>query len=1279
MDLSSMWSSKRKRWWLVLTAPRFGKVSIEALPSLPEQPTINDLFPEFLKIYGSPAWDEYVLLDDELRMFHQYAKNFDDLILDPARVAPTALHAWGNQTRPCACGCRPPFSHRRLSERGLFGALVREQTPDGPMIRHVTAIEVALLNGYPMSHGDHPGRLLLAGVGQLASPVHSALVFACLHRQFRAGSFDVVKPIEAREAIAAICNDVLTLNKWFGRSKSASMTMFEERLSDLLGFPIGCHYTESRPSCGEPSGEGHGAQAPVTIDEVWECPFLDCPLKDNQIEPVVPEVADRTLFAEVISPTVKYSILPLPDHHFQATGAISGFRMSKRKLQDPAPTPVPRSGDSSELQSASVIPIPREPISQDGVSHAQVLKPFVRASAPEEFVDSSIGIIRVCDNSVQAIKTKGTISVASFLRAETAISGCRGQVFDILGCRLTDEALLDPGSFYVYTESDQIPEAMTSRITWLSANGARVAVDEMEFYIRTVSTTFKMPWVPPTIIEDLASMPTISAAWLSEVSGALDESGIVSAILANGHWMPVIVHQAPHGKTRFIVTQAGASLWPSLFDQQTRVEHFMHVSAMGQEFPLDCGFQTFMWLTARAADSEFDPADSSKAIQMRCNFVLAVIGRDDHFRHRDWLLGSGSEVQIALAGVLREHAVPEAKVIERANMLISQLGEAKLHDMFKSKNPWKFLKQVCNNHKPKLQIVLEDELQAAIGERARSVAPVGRKSDKRKKGKQAPELTSIHPADIAIPPGVFRQQNGGELPQLKINEISPTAAGVVVGHEEDLGPYIGKPGLSSQGLALLVISPSKYLLDKFGELIRFPVVCVQTGEPMLVSALLLQKGAILVERNVPDQPLRIQEVSNVVVKVAMFRDECPTPWEKIIAAPVKHLLDLFPQLMTCREPSCVCPKFHPASREESDMIMDVWNRDFISLKFHREAPNSADVFMCCIRFRTSAIESVLKQSGSHGCYIEIRAPDGKRDDVNHYTVWLPRKSLREAQAEQAAVKEPSAIIRVGHRYGLRVSAGDAEAVHATVRQEQAVMLGPNKQTWCMGPLPWGSSKQSVQKIIDEWGWKARALHTTGKAPDGSGLLWSLHAAGLPPATVYSLSHGDVLLTRVDLPQAVASSPAPVLVASKRTRDSLSAGAQDPLQVHDPWAQSSKPPPAETRYVTQAHLDAFAATLEAKVSVRASESSDDVSMDMDVTTRVEQLEMQVQQLTQAQNRQTAETQAIATQVSSLTSKVEATARSVENAVEAKLTHHLQELDNMLSKRLRCTTVTPDSKE
>ncbi|CAK9015453.1 RNase H domain-containing protein [Durusdinium trenchii] len=1096
--------------------------------SLPEKPTVNDLLPDFQQLFGNTGWEDYSLGDDEFRQFQQFAKSFEDLILDPATTAPTALHAWGNQTKSC-----------------LFGALVKEQTPDGPKFRHASAIE-------------------------------------------------------ARESIAAVCNALFAMrDRVFNMTKTVPMVMFEESLTDLLGYPVG-----------------------------------------------------------------------LPDSHFHATGAISGFRVNKRKSNASESSTVP--GQISNPLETQLIamsaevpePLPVEASSAMDSLHA--LKPFVRESAPAEFTQQMIGVVRVCENSVQAIPVRGVTTVAGFLRAESVITGFNGKLFDLLGCRLTDEAVLEPGRFYVYFAHDQFPEAMTSRIMWLAANGPKVAVDEMEFYLNTVSATFKMPWVPPMIIDDLGSASVVSTAWLSVVQGALDDSGVLSAFLADGHWSPVIVHKAPHGKIRFIVTQGGASLWPSLFDQQVRVGHFMHISSMPQEFPQDCGFQAFMWLTARSAESEFESADWSKAIQMRSNFLMALIGRSDQFLPRNWLLGGGSELQVALAGVLREHAIPENKVMERATMLLSHLGETKIQDMFKSKNPWRHLKQICNNHKPKLQIVLEAELQAALGDRARSVAPVGKKSDKRKKTKQVPELAaSIHPNDILIPPGVFRQQNGGELSQLKINEISPSAAGVVVGHEEDLGPYIGKPGLSSQGLALLVLSPSKYMMEKFGEMIRFPVICVQTNEPMLVSALLLQKGAILVERNVPDQPLQIQEVSNVVIKVALFRDECPTSWEMIVAAPVKHLLEFFPQLVTCREPSCSCSRFHPQSRDDSDMIMDVWNRDFVSLKFRRVVPGSADVFMCCLQWNL-----FLRQSGTHGCYTEIRAPDGKCDDIHHFTVWLPRKSLREAQAEQAAIKEASAIIRIGHKYGLRVSAKDAESVHAAVRHEQAVMLGPNKQTWCMGPLPWGSSKQSVQKLIDEWGWKAKALHTTGKSPDGSGLLWNLHSAGSPPPTVYSLSHGDVLLTRVDLPPAVDTKPAPVLVASKRTRDSLSTAGQDPLQLHDPWAQSSKSVmPAEARYVTQAHLSAFAASLEAKVAAKVSDENEDVSMDIGVMNRVEQLELQVQQLTQAQAKQIADTQAISTQVSSLTTKVEATARSIESAIESKLTQHLQKLDNMLSKRFR----------
>ena len=66
-------------------------------------------------------------------------------------------------------------------------------------------------------------------------------------------------------------------------------------------------------------------------------------------------------------------------------------------------------------------------------------------------------------------------------------------------------------------------------------------------------------------------------------------------------------------------------------------------------------------------------------------------------------------------------------------------------------------------------------------------------------------------------------------------------------------------------------------------------------------------------------------------------------------------------------------------------------------------------------------------------------------------------------------------------------------------------------------------------------------------------------------------------------------------------------------------------------MTQAHLNAFAAALEAKVATKPAEETEDVHMYSDVMNRVEQLEMQVQQLAQAQSRQTAETQAISSSV------------------------------------------------
>lgn len=339
-----------------------------------------------------------------------------------------------------------------------------------------------------------------------------------------------------------------------------------------------------------------------------------------------------------------------------------------------------------------------------------------------------------------------------------------------------------------------------------------------------------------------------------------------------------------------------------------------------------------------------------------------------------------------------------------------------------------------------------------------------------------------------------------------------------------------------------------------------------------MSALMLQKGAIEVERNIPDHPLQVQETPNMVVKLTLFKEECTRPWEHVHPAPVKAILDILPQLVTCHESQCQCPKSHVDKPEDSDVIMD--DRDFVTFQFKRTSPASADLFACCFRVRSKVVESLIKASGHQGRYVEIRAQNGGRDDEGFHTIWLPKKSLREAGAEQSAIAEQSALVRVGH-----------------IRARQSLDFGT-----------------CLQQVIEEWGWKAKALRTTGKSQDQSGLLWQVLSTGCPPSTVFALSHGDVLLTRNDDPKSEPTKTSPVIEASKKTRSILEHAKVDALQIHDPWAKAVPAPGSpDHRFVTQAHLDAAAQSIEARVAAKLPSESEDINMDTGLATRVDQLE------------------------------------------------------------------------
>ena len=124
-------------------------------------------------------------LDDAERIaFGAEDGRYPGFMLSSEGIAPTALHAWGSQLRPCPCGCRGfALSEKRLQEKGLFGLLVQSQSGQGPApcLRHVHPNEALALNGMDctLDLGLNV-RLSLSGVGQIASPLQAAWVLSFL-------------------------------------------------------------------------------------------------------------------------------------------------------------------------------------------------------------------------------------------------------------------------------------------------------------------------------------------------------------------------------------------------------------------------------------------------------------------------------------------------------------------------------------------------------------------------------------------------------------------------------------------------------------------------------------------------------------------------------------------------------------------------------------------------------------------------------------------------------------------------------------------------------------------------------------------------------------------------------------------------------------------------------------------------------------------------------------------------------------------------------------------
>ncbi len=1299
LELNALMPARRERWWCVLSASWIGRITLPELPSLATAPTVSDMF-EQLPIPSKQTSDNMTLKDHEIRCLSQISVPIEQSLVNLHAPLPTALHSWSNQFHACPCECRNVgLSTTRLSNKGFFGVLVSFADETGQICyRHLTPQEVGILNGLPLFLGKHPNsRLEMAGVGQMASPIQSGWIFSAIRRHIGELGISHLPRIAIRDPLEKICRQIFRIRNtlWPALPVSVAMKLYEQNVMGLFVGPSNDSKMIPPQDVSDSSQVGHA----VALQDVAISPTLEWPQTpgalpgfgipgakaevekdDSYHEPRVPRDRSRSpnrnqaessvVPVQVETANPDFSLQP--DLKQQSAG-LSSFRKAMHSVgsvYSPGQEPQ-KAWDyiSTPPQVCGLIDGFQDSVSSDVANTSSLKLGF--GLSPTDLLSDKVVIIDFRHSQISAIATRPETTIADLQLAETSLGHPPFKCQDVFGKDLSQDVMLKSQQVVVVTTQDKIEDTFGCnkhpRAFSVFTQGTSVAQDEMDFYLLSIHRCRHTQFVKSLYVPYLEDVKVASSAWFSDIQFQVSKGPVISAILLGSHWIPVFV---VCDDTRVVVTttQEGVDAWQTLGLDP----NFLHSSPplpLLKVFEHDCGFQAFAWLVSQTY-SEVDSTSFTPAFakQWRILFWISVIICPSRASSTIPIAlgGHNPEMQTAVAAILREHGVPIDQAASRATEILQALGSDRIAQCLHDVRPWASLKQLANRHQPPLRLITPGELQKLVEARGNKKAPVGNKTNKVNPGTKVNQCV-LHPADIVIPVGVFTQADGIPIGQIPSSQVGSNSRGLVVLSEMDFMPFAQQTLISTEGLAFAILEPSQPFVEQFGGLTRFPAKCSANGEPMLITAAIVQKGQKPIQRATPPQLPAVVEVPVVTVKMMLYRDQCTAQWSTILEGPVKHLLQLAPCLSVCRNAECSCPASH-VNNGEAEPILDLWNRDFVTTQFRKTSPKDAEIFTCHVRILQSVFEALTAVSGIAGLFIEPRAADGRGHCPQHHTVWLPKASHSDVMQMKQQAKAPAFVVRVAQRYGLKTSVSNASAIHEQFRQDTPFVAG-HTTMYVVGPLPWGCTRHTLQKLISSWNWPAKAIQPAGRSADGLGILWHAQASQPPQHPVITMSHGDVLIVAKD---NQASKPQRVAIeASSHTKECLTAASKEakPLDT-DPWAAAAaKLPQRHPPGLTPVQVQQLEDRIDRKFASCISSSDGDSLMQESLEPRVKALENQIAKLGEAQTQQVLNTQALSSKVSQVQQQVEHQGAQFRNHLDTQLADQMSKIEALLNKRPR----------
>ena len=608
-------------------------------------------------------------------------------------------------------------------------------------------------------------------------------------------------------------------------------------------------------------------------------------------------------------------------------------------------------------------------------------------------------------------------------------------------------------------------------------------------------------------------------------------------------------------------------------------------------------------------------------------------GQLPSFAMKPWLWGKGNDDwKGRLGAILQEHGVASKDIDARIQFLCEKLGTKEIDKAMTSPQPWRELKWIANQKVPLVQLIRPSELQAVLDQKVKEGKQIGSRSQKLKskgKGKGNISFHEIDPQKLRVEQGVFACGPADTpLSQIELSQVGASANGIILCNAGMATPYL-KAGrqISSGGLALVVVSSAESIpaTSLIAEKVRIPVLCTINSEPLLVDGHLFQLGALPVRRHVQDDRFKLVSISSGVVKMTVYRDQVDVPWAEVTQHPLKYIFARVPILRACHDDECGghCENWHGTSLcQVTEPVLEVWGRQWMQDNFQAIQPDQAQIFAVNLRVPSAIQLQIQAYSGLSGVFAEPKSIDGRGPSDQYQVVWMPKAELPELVLLKQTQPAVCGLARVGNRLGLRCKVEHAADLHGAVKPSSPFLPTGRKQHYLVGPVPFGTIKESLGLALSKSGWTARPIQAVPASKHLDGVMWKVQSVECPPTNVIHLDHGEVLISRLDDHQILTSST-PVVFGAGKTVQLCSQGAQsiDPLQVNDPWA-SSKSASSSLHSSLRGPNDPLVA-LENRVieSVMSQMPARPEAMEVDDGSagRIDVLERRVQELTEGQQQ------------------------------------------------------------